>query len=165
MELDLALISLGEGVLLGVYQNNFLCASYTSKSKTSEALVEVFSQLFEDFKNPTIYPTIHSDLPAIKGVYYAKGPGSFTSLKLTHVFLHTLALIHDFELYSTTGFDFNDNTPILAYANKYFISKEMESLSDFKDLKIAPKDFMLPSFLEKDKFTQLNTPFYILPPI
>ncbi|PDX53626.1 hypothetical protein BB482_01515 [Helicobacter pylori] len=157
MELDLVLISLGEGVLLGVYQNNFLCASYTSKSKTSEALVEVFSQLFKDFKSPT--------LPAIKGVYYAKGPGSFTSLKLTHVFLHTLALIHDFELYSTTGFDFNDNTPILAYANKYFVSKERESLTDFKDLKIAPKDFMLPSFLEKDKFTQLNTPFYILPPI
>ncbi|KNE13520.1 universal bacterial protein YeaZ [Helicobacter pylori] len=157
MELDLVLISLGEGVLLGVYQSDFLCASYTSKSKTSEALVEVFSQLFEDFKNPT--------LPAIKGVYYAKGPGSFTSLKLTHVFLHTLALIHDFELYSTTGFDFNGNTPILAYANKYFVSKEMESLSDFKDLKIAPKDFMLPPFLEKDKFTQLNTPFYILPPI
>ncbi|MGL2357582.1 tRNA threonylcarbamoyladenosine biosynthesis protein TsaB [Helicobacter pylori] len=157
MELDLALISLGEGVLLGVYQNNFLCASYTSKSKTSEALVEVFSQLFKDFKNPT--------LPAIKGVYYAKGPGSFTSLKLTHVFLHTLALIYDFELYSTTGFDFNDNTPILAYANKYFVSKEMESLTDFKDLKIAPKDFMLPPFLEKDKFTQLNTPFYILSPI
>ncbi|KAF0999699.1 hypothetical protein HPYSS1_03242, partial [Helicobacter pylori SS1] len=102
MELDLALISLGERVLLGVYQNNFLCTSYTSKSKTSEALVEVFSQLFKDFKNPT--------LPAVKGVYYAKGPGSFTSLKLTHVFLHTLALIHDFELYSTTGFDFNDNT-------------------------------------------------------
>ncbi|WP_033764423.1 tRNA threonylcarbamoyladenosine biosynthesis protein TsaB [Helicobacter pylori] len=157
MELDLVLISLGDGVLLGVYQNNFLCTSYTSKSKTSEALVEVFSQLFKDFKNPT--------LPAIKGVYYAKGPGSFTSLKLTHVFLHTLALIHDFELYSTTGFDFNDNTPILAYANKYFVSKERESLSDFKDLKIAPKDFMLPSFLEKDKFTQSNTPFYILPPI
>ncbi|WRE22441.1 tRNA (adenosine(37)-N6)-threonylcarbamoyltransferase complex dimerization subunit type 1 TsaB [Helicobacter pylori] len=157
MELDLALISLGEGVLLGVYQNNFLGTSYTSKSKTSEALVEVFSQLFEDFKNST--------LPAIKGVYYAKGPGSFTSLKLTHVFLHTLALIHDFELYSTTGFDFNDNTPILAYANKYFVSKERESLSDFKDLKIVPKDFMLPPFLEKDKFTQLNKPFYILPPI
>lgn len=157
MELDLALISLGDGVSLGVYQSNFLCASYTSKSKTSEALVEVFSQLFKDFKNPT--------LPAIKGVYYAKGPGSFTSLKLTHVFLHTLALVHDFELYSTTGFDFNDNTPILAYANKYFVSKERESLSDFKDLKIAPKDFMLPPFLEKDKFTQLNTPFYILPPI
>ncbi|XNZ28182.1 tRNA threonylcarbamoyladenosine biosynthesis protein TsaB [Helicobacter pylori] len=157
MELDLALVSLGDGVLLGVYQNNFLCASYTSKSKTSEALVEVFSQLFKDFKNPT--------LPAVKGVYYAKGLGSFTSLKLTHVFLHTLALIYDFELYSTTGFDFNDNTPILAYANKYFVSKEMESLTDFKDLKIAPKDFKLPSFLEKDKFTQLNTPFYILPPI
>ncbi|WP_187922790.1 tRNA threonylcarbamoyladenosine biosynthesis protein TsaB [Helicobacter pylori] len=157
MELDLALISLGEMVLLGVYQNNFLCASYTSKSKTSESLVGVFSQLFKDFKNPT--------LPAIKGVYYAKGPGSFTSLKLTHVFLHTLALIHDFELYSTTGFDFNDNTPILAYANKYFVSKETEILTDFKDLKIAPKDFKLPSFLEKDKFTQLNTPFYILPPI
>lgn len=151
------LISLGEGVLLGVYQNNFLCASYTSKSKTSKALVGVFSQLFKDFKNP--------NLPAIKGVYYAKGPGSFTSLKLTHVFLHTLALIHDFELYSTTGFDFNDNTPILAYANKYFVSQERESLTDFKDLKIAPKDFKLPSFLEKDKFTQLNTPFYILPPI
>ncbi|MEJ8610216.1 tRNA threonylcarbamoyladenosine biosynthesis protein TsaB [Helicobacter pylori] len=157
MELDLVLISLGDGVLLGVYQNNFLCASYTSKSKTSEALVEVFSQLFKDFKNPA--------LPVVKGVYYAKGPGSFTSLKLTHVFLHTLALIHDFELYSTTGFDFNGDTPILGYANKYFVSKETGSLSDFKDLKIAPKDFMLPPFLEKDKFTQLNTPFYILPPI
>lgn len=135
------LISLGDKVLLGMYQNNFLCTSYTSKAKTSEALVEVFSQLFEDFKNPT--------LPAIKGVYYAKGPGSFTSLKLTHVFLHTLALIHDFELYSTTGFDFNGNTPILAYANKYFVSKEMESLSDFKDLEIAPKDFIFALLFRK----------------
>ncbi len=159
MELDLALISLGDGVLLGVYQNNSLKASYTSKAKTSEALVEVFSQLFKDFKN--LYPAS----PVIKGVYYAKGPGSFTSLKLTHIFLHTLALIYDFELYSTTGFDFNDNTPILAYANQYFVSKEMESLRDFKDLKVLPKDFMLPSYLEKDKFTQSNTPFYILPPI
>ncbi len=159
MELDLALISLGDGVLLGVYQNHSLKASYTSKAKTSEALVEVFSQLFKDFKN--LYPTS----PVIKGVYYAKGPGSFTSLKLTHIFLHTLASIYDFELYSTTGFDFNDNTPILAYANQYFVSKEMESLRDFKDLKVLPKDFMLPSYLEKDKFTQSNTPFYILPPI
>ncbi|WP_033760534.1 hypothetical protein [Helicobacter pylori] len=159
MELDLALISLGDGVLLGVYQNSSLKASYTSKAKTSEALVEVFSQLFKDFKN--LYPAS----PVIKGVYYAKGPGSFTSLKLTHIFLHTLASIYDFELYSTTGFDFNDNTPILAYANQYFVSKEMESLRDFKDLKVLPKDFMLPSYLEKDKFTQSNTPFYILPPI
>ncbi|WP_033749779.1 tRNA threonylcarbamoyladenosine biosynthesis protein TsaB [Helicobacter pylori] len=159
MELDLALISLGDGVLLGVYQNNSLKASYTSKAKTSEALVEVFLQLFKDFKN--LYPAS----PVIKGVYYAKGPGSFTSLKLTHIFLHTLASIYDFELYSTTGFDFNDNTPILAYANQYFVSKEMESLRDFKDLKVLPKDFMLPSYLEKDKFTQSNTPFYILPPI
>ncbi|GAA7437194.1 tRNA (adenosine(37)-N6)-threonylcarbamoyltransferase complex dimerization subunit type 1 TsaB [Helicobacter pylori] len=157
MELDLVLVSLGGGVSLGVYQNSFLCTSYTSKSKTSDALVEVFSQLFEDFKNPI--------LPAIKGVYYAKGPGSFTSLKLTHVFLHTLALIYNFELYSTTGFDFNDNTPILAYANKYFVSKETGSLTDFRDLRIVPKDFILPPFLEKGKFTQLNTPFYILPPI
>ncbi len=153
------LISLGERVLLGVYQNNSLKASYTSKAKTSEALVEVFLQLFKDFKN--LYPAS----PVIKGVYYAKGPGSFTSLKLTHIFLHTLASIYDFELYSTTGFDFNDNTPILAYANQYFVSKEMESLRDFKDLKVLPKDFMLPSYLEKDKFTQSNTPFYILPPI
>ncbi|WP_033619777.1 hypothetical protein [Helicobacter pylori] len=159
MELDLVLISLGEGVLLGVYQNNSLKASYTSKAKTSEALVEVFLQLFKDFKN--LYPAS----PVIKGVYYAKGPGSFTSLKLTHIFLHTLASIYDFELYSTTGFDFNDNTPILAYANQYFVSKEMESLRDFKDLRVLPKDFMLPSYLEKDKFTQSNTPFYILPPI
>ncbi len=153
------LISLGERVLLGVYQNNSLKASYTSKAKTSEALVEVFLQLFKDFKN--LYPAS----PVIKGVYYAKGPGSFTSLKLTHIFLHTLASIYDFELYSTTGFDFNDNTPILAYANQYFVSKEMESLRDFKDLRVLPKDFMLPSYLEKDKFTQSNTPFYILPPI
>ncbi len=159
MELDLVLISLGDRVLLGVYQNNSLHASYTSKAKTSEALVEVFLQLFKDFKS--LYPTS----PVIKGVYYAKGPGSFTSLKLTHIFLHTLASIYDFELYSTTGFDFNDNTPILAYANQYFVSKEMESLRDFKDLKVLPKDFMLPSYLEKDKFTQSNMPFYILPPI
>ncbi|MCQ2779437.1 tRNA threonylcarbamoyladenosine biosynthesis protein TsaB, partial [Helicobacter pylori] len=141
MELDLVLISLGEGVLLGAYQNDFLCASYTSKSKTSEALVEVFSQLFEDFKNST--------LPAIKGVYYAKGPGSFTSLKLTHVFLHTLALIHDFELYSTTGFDFNDNTPIFAYVNKYFFLKEKENFEQFKNFKNAPKNLTGPPLLGK----------------
>ncbi|WP_104748484.1 hypothetical protein [Helicobacter cetorum] len=161
MKVDLALVSLGEVVLLGVYQQNCLHTSYTSALKTSEGLLEVFSQLFKDFKDTKKY----SSLPTIEGVYYAKGPGSFTSLKLTHIFLHTLALIQGFELHSTTGFDFNDNAPILAYANKYFISKEMKNLVDFKDLEVLPKDFTLPFQLEKEKFAQFNTPFYILPPI
>lgn len=88
----------------------------------------------------------------IKGVYYVKGLGSFISLKFMYVFLYILVLIYDFEFYLIIGFDFNDNMFILVYVNKYFVLKEMESLSDFKDLKIALKDFMLFFFLEKDKF-------------
>ncbi|AFI06615.1 hypothetical protein [Helicobacter cetorum] len=161
MRLDLVLVSLGQAVLLGVYHQECLLTSYASSLKTSEGLIEVFSQAFEDFKNPNKY----SDLPTIEGVYYAKGPGSFTSLKLTHIFLHTLALTKGFELYSTTGFYFNDNTPILAYANQYFVSEETQDLVSVANLKVLPKDFSLPPYLEKDKFTQFNTPFYILPPI
>ncbi|AFI03978.1 hypothetical protein [Helicobacter cetorum] len=165
MNVDLVLVSLGQEVLLGVYQENCLRTSYISKLKTSEGLVEVFSQAFEDFSNSQKYP----QTPIIDGIYYAKGPGSFTSLKLTHIFLHTLALIHGFELYSTTGFYFNDNTPILAYANKYFEphsnKEDFKGLTSVASLKEMPKDFTLPSKLEKENFSQFNAPFYILPPI
>lgn len=88
----------------------------------------------------------------IKGVYYVKGLGSFISLKFMYVFLYILVLIYDFEFYFIIGFDFNDNMFILVYVNKYFVLKERESLSDFKDLKIVLKDFKLSFFLEKDKF-------------
>ncbi len=67
----------------------------------------------------------------IKTIYYARGPGNLSALKLTHTFLHTLAVVENVELKACDSFDLLCNSleeglgevAIFAYGKRYFIKR------------------------------------------
>lgn len=161
---NIVLISCSSPVLCGVYDDTFsLKTSFFSEEKTSDALVNIYQKLLAYFKEEGLQ---------LKAVYYAKGPGNFTSLKLTHIFLHTLALTQGVELFSTDSFYFNQNSPIKAFGNKFFIKKSGENIelkelveSENDEQKDLRKCFSLPYCLNTNDFDTHNVPLYILPPL
>lgn len=147
--IDLVLFSVSSPILCGVYENLSLVDQKTYLCKTLDALTDLLS-LFDEQK--------------IGRIFYAKGPGSFTAIKLTHIFLQTLCITKEIELYSIDAFYFNNNAPIKAFGNQYFIKEEGEIvLRNFTQAQ--PQDFFLPSTIEVEDFSSENHPLYILPPV
>lgn len=154
-EVDLVLISVNSPVICGIYMELKLAHKFESFEKTSDGLIEIFSKIFEYLKN--------NDLK-LTNIFYAKGPGSFSALKLTHIFLHTLKLEKSFNLFSTDSFYFNKNSPIKAFGNKYFI-KNNNSIELIGGKDLEKNSFNLPLEIFKQDFDSDNNPLYILPPI
>lgn len=153
-KIDLVLIGVNSPTLCGVYENLQLQKSFSSSQRTGDALLEVFASVFEYLQDKSI-----------RAIFYARGPGSFTSLKLTHIFLQTLQLHRGFELYSTDSFYFNENTPIKAFGNKFFLKNSSEEIEIEESYEPLQKEFFLPKVLIPDDFDSRNTPLYILPPL
>lgn len=146
---DLVLISISSPLLCGIYQNGECIESISYECKTLDAL----TKLSEKIKDKNI-----------TRVFYAKGPGSFTAIKLTHIFLQTLQITQNIELYSTDAFYFNANSPIKAFGNQYFIKEnELITLKSFENLQ--PQGFALPQKIIQEDFGDNNEPLYILPPV
>ena len=148
--------------LVGVYDTNCnLVESHALAIPLSDGLVP----LFVGFKNKGV---------EFKELYFVRGPGSFMALKLIYLFAKTLQITKNIALYATDAFYFNNNSPIKAYGNCYFIKENMESQSAESPKislqtysgaipPIAP--FALPQVLDLEIFgTELN-PLYIFPPI
>lgn len=153
-KLDLVLIGVNSPTLCGVYENFQLQKSFFSIQRTGDALLEVFTSVSEYLQ----------DKP-IRAIFYARGPGSFTSLKLTHIFLQTLQLHKGFELYSTDSFYFNENAPIKAFGNKFFLKNPSGEIEIEQSHQHLEKEFFLPQTLMPDDFDSHNVPLYILPPL
>lgn len=69
-----------------------------------------------------------------KNIYYARGVGSLSSIKLTHIFLHTLVLTKDVRLHATNSFHFTHNNEIKAFgAMSFFLKDSIESNFVAKD--------------------------------
>lgn len=146
---DLVLISTSAPILCGIYEDLECKEVLSYECKTLDAL----TQLCEDLKDKYI-----------SRVFYAKGPGSFTAIKLTHIFLQTLQITQNIELYSTDAFYFNHNSPIRAFGNQYFIKEnELITLKSFENLQ--PQGFALPQRIIQEDFGDNNEPLYILPPV
>lgn len=151
---DLVLVGVNSPTLCGVYENFELQKSFLSTQRTGDALLEIFTSVFEYLE----------DKP-IRAIFYARGPGSFTSLKLTHIFLQTLQLHRGFELYSTDSFYFNHNAPIKAFGNKFFVKTTPREIQTQESCEHLDEKFFLPEVLLPDDFDSHNTPLYILPPL
>ncbi|PAF49263.1 hypothetical protein BKH41_03145 [Helicobacter sp. 12S02232-10] len=155
-KIDLVLISVNSPLKCGIYQDLYLRKEFFSIQKTSDGLLEIFSEIFSYLQDQNL------DLDSI---FYARGPGSFTSLKLTHIFLQTLTLSLGVKLYSSDSFYFNQNAPISAFGNKFFIREDSGGIK-LKELKIKKNDnFFLPEKIDLSAFDSQNAPLYILPPI
>ncbi len=136
---------------IGIYQEGELVQSHSSDDMSSEALPKMMKSLLKSF--------------SCKGLYFAKGPGSFMAIKVTYLFLQTLHLVKKIPLYASDGFVFNENKPIKAMGKCYFVknsNKEIET----KLLEEAPfAPFVLPKKLPYEEFTDDTEPLYHLPAV
>jgi len=133
----------------GIYVDNILESSSKIAKKTSEALLD----FYEIIKKRDV-----------KKIYYARGPGNLTSLKLTHTFLHTLSITHNIALFATNGFSLY-NEPILAFGNKCFVMKDNTITLQTLDSTNHIKPFECPKQLDTNFFCEALEPLYIVPPL
>lgn len=147
---DIVLISVDSNILLGVYKDFHIIESYEKNGKTSDILPQLFCYIAEKYK--------------IENIYYANGPGNFSAIKLTHVFLQTLKIIENFGLYCIDSFYFTKDRFINAYGGIYFFKEEGLINTKKLDEKIETK-FSLPRFINKNDFKEDCMPLYILPAV
>ena len=148
---DLIVIALSSPLLIGVYENNILTQTFSSDERSSEFLPSLFAKLLEKYD--------------INSITYANGPGSFMAIKVTYLFLQTLHVTHDIEIFAALGFAFNKQTPIKAMGKLYFHLEDgaivMKPLTDETRLEAMK----LPKMYEKENYLTENAPNYILPAV
>ena len=135
---------------MGIYEKNHLIKSYTSENQTSEALPQIFKEILLDYEPSQLF--------------FAKGPGSFMSIKMAYIFLKTLSITLEIPLYATDGFAFNGQKPIKAMRQFYFVKENGMITTQFFD---TPQHdlFTLPSRLDEHLFDKNSEPLYILPAV
>ena len=142
---DIVAIVISRPLLIGVYENGELIETIEKEGMTSDVLPLVFDELLQKLR--------------INSIIYSKGPGSFMAIKLAYVFFKTLEIVKDIKLFAQDGFYFNENTPIKAVRNSFFVKKE-----GIITLKKNEKEgeFKLPMRLKFDDFSEDAEPLYIL---
>lgn len=148
-QVEVVVVALGTPLLVGVYQEGRLIYEFKEHEKTSEALPKIFKKILKNYR--------------LKKIYYAKGPGSFMAIKLAYIFLETLSIVKDIELIGCEGFVFNNNQPIKAMGNLYFI-KEGEKIVT-KKMEGVKSGFKLPGSLTELACSGGKAPLYVLPAV
>lgn len=148
--MDILVISLSSPLLVGVYEDNLLIKEYKSYSQTTDILPQIFDEICKKF--------------TIKTIFYTNGPGSFMAIKASYIFLKTLAISKNIELFASDGFHFNQNSPIKAVGNKWFV-KDKDSIILKEDQAPYVKEFALPKVLDRTIFSKNSEPLYILPAV
>ena len=145
------MISLSSPLHIGIYDNNRLINSYTTKEQTSEALPLLFQEILAHYH--------------CKRLFFAKGPGSFMAIKISYIFLRTLSIALEIPLYACDGFAFNDNRPIRAMRTLYFSKDASGSIQTQHFLEEIEQIFALPDLLDETFFSDDTAPLYILPAV
>ena len=142
---DIVAIVISRPLLIGVYENGELIETIEKEGMTSDVLPLIFDELLQKFR--------------VNSIIYSKGPGSFMAIKLAYVFFKTLEIAKDIKLFAQDGFYFNENTPIKAVRNSFFVKKK-----GIITLKKNEKEgeFKLPMRLKFDDFSEDAEPLYIL---
>jgi tRNA A37 threonylcarbamoyladenosine modification protein TsaB len=144
-------LSLGSPLQIGVYSEGKCIEQHKSEDKTSDALPVLISSLLKRF--------------TCKGLFFAKGPGSFMAIKVTYLFLQTLHIVKDIPLYACEGFTCNGNNPIKAVGKRYFV-KCFDGSIDTIILDVSPDvPFVLPHKLPYEAFSLDTEPLYHLPAV
>ena len=152
IDVDILVISLTSPLLVGVYKENKLINNFKSTEKTSDILPVIFDEILKKYN--------------VKNLYYARGPGSFMSIKVSYIFLRTLSITKKIPFYGADGFNFNNNSPIKATGNRFFMKENGKIIIkklEKKDSKI--QSFKLYTHLDKKIFSREVEPLYVLPAI
>ena len=143
--IDIVIIPLSNPIKIGLYKNGRLFETIEENQMTSEFLPLFFDKLFKQY--------------SIQKVIYANGPGSYMSIKLSYIFLKTIEIVKNIEVLSVDGFYFNQNKPIKAIGNRYFV-KENDTITIKESDEVGK--FELPEVLDYSDFSSEIEPVYIL---
>jgi len=149
-EVDIVVIELSTPILVGIYQNGNLVKSLSSSQMSSEALPTLFKEIIGHYK--------------INHIVYARGPGSFMAIKIAYIFLRTLCIVNNIKLLGADAFVFNDNQPIKAFGQLYFMqSNGTITTQKFEEPQTAC--FKLPKKFELSDYSEETAPLYVLPAV
>ncbi len=146
----LLIISISSPLLLGVYEDDTLIKTFSSDLKTSEILLPIITDVLNDYD--------------ISEIIYTRGPGSYMAIKLTYIMLKTIEIMRDIKCVGCSGFALNNNQPIKAIGNLYFI-KEKETIITKKFEQPVSVVFTLPQSIQDLEIDEESTPEYILPAV
>ncbi len=149
-KVEILIVALASPVLVGVYQEKRLIEAIESCQKTSEALPYIFEDLLQRY--------------SIESIYFARGPGSYMSIKLVYIFVKTIQIVSGIKLYGCEGFEFTGNQPIKAYGKHYFC-KENDTIATKKFEQPPKSEFQLPKRLDQIRCSEETAPLYILPAV
>jgi len=141
--IKILIIPISNPILIGIYKNDKLIKTISEIGKTSDILPILFKNILQQYN--------------IKEIIYVNEPGSFMAIKITYIFLKTLAIVNNITLKAIDGFVFNNNSPIKALAKKYFFKKNGIIYLDKLNNGIKIEKFKLPKILN------INTNDNILP--
>lgn len=142
--IDVVAIVISKPLKIGLYKDKKLFKEIIKEGLTSEILPEIFDEILNSYK--------------INSITYSKGPGSFMAIKLSYIFFKTLQITNDIKLFGVNGFYFNNNKPIKAVGNSFFVKKE-DIITLEKDKKEG--EFFLPKTLKFDEFEN-EEPLYVI---
>ena len=135
---------------MGVYEDDTLIKTFSSEKKTSEILLPFIMDVLN-----------HYD---ISEIIYTRGPGSYMAIKLTYIMLKTIEIMRGIKCLGCSGFALNDNQPIKAIGNLYFL-KEKETIITKKFEQPVSVVFTLPQSIQDLEIDEESTPEYSLPAV
>ncbi len=145
---DIIAITISSPLKIGIYENKALKEKIEKSGKTSDILPEIMNKLLKKYD--------------INSIIYAKGPGSYMAIKLSFLFFNTLKISNNIKLLAADGFEFNNNQPIKAAGNSFFVKKEgIITLEKNK----KEGEFLLPKKINLDKYSEDISPLYVLSPV
>ena len=143
-------MALSSPLHVGLYEDTVLIEQYSLSEQISEALPQIFEKISKTYR--------------VKQLFFAKGPGSFMSIKVSYIFLKTLSITLGIPLYATDGFTFNGGAPIKAMRQLYFVKEDNTIVTKIFE---TPQNsfFKLPKVLDKTYFDENTEPLYMLPAV
>lgn len=150
MQIDILLLSVDSPISLGIYEDKRLISSFQKEGKIGDILPLSFREILRDYE--------------IRNIFYANGPGNFSAIKLTHIFLQTLAITKGIKLFCADSFNFTNEKFINAYGKIHFVKENDEIKSLALESRIK-NDFILPELLDESIFSDKCEPLYVLPAV
>jgi len=137
-------------MLVGLYEDDTLIETMCTEKKTSEILLPMIMDFLDKYD--------------IEQIIYTRGPGSYMAVKLTYIMLQTIEVTRGIKCFGCSGFALNDNQPIKAIGNLYFI-KEKETIITKKYEQLPIVKFTLPQSIQDLEIDEESTPDYVLPAV
>jgi len=149
-KITLLLNTIASPLQAGIYEEGRLIEECSVEGKTSAVLLPLLDELLSRYD--------------ISRIVYARGPGSYMSIKLTYITLKTLEIVRNIPCYGCSAFLLNGGKPIKAMGNLYFI-KEKETIITKKFEEPVDAEFALPHTIDDLELDEESTPEYMLPAV